>query len=135
MTLDDLYSIADKSQISVHHTTLSDCASVSMRGHIAFDENKFTSYAEEKTCLAHELGHCITGSFYTVFSKFDIKSKHGHRADKWSILTLIPSEEYFKLTRSDNPPEIWELAEHFGVTEDLIKKAVYYYENQALSAI
>ena len=81
---------------------------------------------EEKTALFHELGHCETGSFYNQYAACDVRQKHENRADKWAIRTLIPVEE---LTAAVNSglTQPWELAEHFGVTEPLIRKAICLY--------
>ena len=77
--------------------------------------------------LAHELGHCETGAFYNEYSKFDIRAKHERRANKWAIKKLIPEDELKEAcTFCYNR---YELAEHFGVTEDFMQKALDYYIN------
>lgn len=84
--------------------------------------------AEEKVCLAHELGHCETGSFYNIYSPFDVRVKHEHRADNWAIKKLVPKDELIAAVKR-GCVEKWELAEEFGVTEEFMVKAVSYYKN------
>ena len=35
----------------------------------------------------------MTGSFYNLYSKFDIRSQHEYRADKWAIEKYLPFDE------------------------------------------
>ena len=76
--------------------------------------------------LAHELGHCETGSFYNVYSSLDVREKQEKRADLWAVRRLVPEEEFINVIVSGTV-EIWELAEYF-VTEDFIRKAVEIYK-------
>ena len=67
----------------------------------------------------------MTGSFYNMFSEHDIRSKHEYRADKWSVLHLVPKAEFMSLLKQGYEP--WDLAEYFNVTEELINRAYYFY--------
>jgi len=94
--------------------------------YIAIDPYKLRSTQEEKEKLAHELGHCLTGSFYSIYTAVDCRQRHENRADKWAIKKLIPADELEEVA-ANGCTEIWELAEHFGVTELFMRKAVSYY--------
>lgn len=96
------------------------------------DEGHNFTEAEERTHLAHELGHCITGSFYSRYTAVDSRQRHENRADKWSVRRLVPKSDLDEAIAAGYT-ELWELADFFGVTEDLIKKAVclYTYGNVA----
>lgn len=83
--------------------------------------------ADETVKLAHELGHCETGSFYSRTAALDLRQKHENRADRWAIKKLVPKDELEEAV-SRGCCEAWELAEHFGVTEPFIRKAVEYYK-------
>ena len=85
--------------------------------------------ADEKVCLAHELGHCETMSFYNLYSPCDVRGKHERRANIWAIKKLIPKAKYFWALRHgyDN---IYSLAEYFGVTPEFINKTAEYYGKQ-----
>ena len=93
---------------------------------IAIDTQKIGSHPELVHKLAHELGHCMTGSFYNRYSDFDCRQRHENRADKWAVKHLIPVEDLDDAVAS-GCTEIWELAERFGVTEEFARKAVCYY--------
>lgn len=89
------------------------------------------SNGEGLTALFHELGHCETCSFYNEHSSFDIRQRHENRADKWAIKKLIPKDELHSAV-TGGCTEIWELAEYFGVTEDFMRKAVFWHERGTL---
>lgn len=94
--------------------------------YIGMDASVQTNTAEERVHLGHELGHCITGSFYNRHSPFDCRQRHENKADKWAVKTLVPVEE-LDAAIAAGCCEVWDLAERFGVTEEFMKKAVCYY--------
>lgn len=124
-----LLRIAERSGITVDRFNLPQNRSVSVKCesgmYVALDNNM--THAEEKVCLAHELGHCETYSFYNVYSPLDIRGKHENRANCWAIKKLIPKYQFEKAIKSgyDN---VYSLAEYFGVTTDFMLKAVEYYK-------
>lgn len=75
---------------------------------------------------AHELGHCMTGSFYNKYAKFDLVSKHEYKADKWAIKKLTPKDELVEAMEIGYT-ETWQLADYFEVTEDFVIKALKFY--------
>ena len=93
--------------------------------YIALDEQSLESTAEARCRLAHEAGHCITGSFYNLYAPLDRRSKHERRADKWAVKKLIPKAELEAQLRQGLEP--YELAEYFNVTEEFIHKALEFY--------
>lgn len=127
----DLYRYAEAQDIDVDWFPLQHTPSFSVKLSngsccIALDPWRLSTLAEETVCLAHELGHCETGSFYNPYTKFDVIRKHETRADKWAIQHLVPAEALDQAVASGYT-EIWQLAEVFGVTEDFMKKAVSYH--------
>lgn len=80
----------------------------------------------ERVHLGHELGHCATGSFYSVHTAVDSRRRHENRADKWAVKKIVPVEELDDAI-AGGCTELWELAERFGVTEEFMKKAICYY--------
>lgn len=136
--LKGLYQVAEDEHIDVDCFGLSSREALSIMDedgacHIAVNPFKLTSYADEKTKLAHELGHCLTGSFYNRFACCDIRQKQEKRADRWAVLRLIPEEELDEAV-AEGYDSLWALAEHFGVTEDFMRKAVCFYTYGNLSA-
>lgn len=130
-TLQEFYHIAQQENIVVDHFALSKREALSIMDpdgecFVALDPNRISSETDERNKLAHELGHCITGAFYNEYSNYDCRQYHENRADKWAIRELIPVEELDDAVAKGRT-EIWELAEHFGVSEEFVKKTVCYY--------
>lgn len=94
---------------------------------IAINPAKLKGTADHKTKLAHDIGHCETGSFYNEYSPFDVVQQHEHRADKWAILHLVPKKD-LDAAVADGHTEVWELAEIFEVTEEFMRKAIVWYK-------
>lgn len=131
METQDLYRYAEKNQIEILDYSLPYCGSMSVMNEsgacfIGMDESVLDGDAVEKVHLAHELGHCVTGSFYNRHAAVDRRQRHENQADKWAVRKLI-SADALDSAVADGCTEIWELAERFGVTEEFARKAVCYY--------
>lgn len=81
--------------------------------------------------LAHELGHCETGSFYCVYAAADVRGRHEYKADKWAAHKLIDPNK-LRQAAADGYIEAWQLAEQLGVTEDFLRRTVYIYQCEGL---
>ena len=131
MQLDTLYGIAERKGIRIHGYPFKKIVSMSTNGNIGIDFKKIKNSREHKTVVAHELGHCSTGSFYNIKSKFETVERMECRADRWAVSQLIPFEKYYHALTS-GITEIWQLAEHFEVTEEFMKKTAQLYEAKVL---
>ena len=124
MNLYELYDYAVDQGIDVDWYTMPFTKSFSIfipsldRRAIALAPWKFETVADEFTTLGHEVGHCMTYSFYNRWAAYDIKKKHENRADKWAIQHLIPVEELDEAV-ADGYTDLPSLAEHFCVTVPL----------------
>ena len=131
MKLNELYNFAERKNIPVisFDMPMSESMSVLCSGdcYIGIDPMKLRSETEEKEKLAHELGHCVTGAFYNRYAACDIREKHERRANIWSIKKLIPKDELLKALDDCFCTNRFELAEHFGVSEDFMQMALDYY--------
>lgn len=130
--LNNLYSLLEQNNISVLSYDFARLKSVSVVDedgdmHIGIDPMQLTSHADELCTLAHEAGHCETGSFYNRYSRFDLREKHERRADVWSFCYLCPKQEIERQLQNGNR-EVWQLAECFSVTECFMRKALYFYQ-------
>ena len=92
---------------------------------IIIDYSQIDSNAKLLVCTAHEVGHCETGSFYTEKS-LELRCRMEYRANKWAIKKLAPKDEMKKAIENGNT-EVWQLAEYFGITEEMIKFAMWVY--------
>ena len=122
-----LYAYAERRNIDVDWVPMRRATSLSVPlgdGYaIALDPWKLGTLAQETVCLAHELGHCETGSFYNRFAKLDVRQRHENRADKWAIRRLVPEDD-LDAAMADGCDTIPALADRFGVTEPFMAKAV-----------
>ena len=137
MDLSKLYQIAEDEKIEVDCFDLKKREALSIMSddgdcYIAINPYMLRSTQEEREKLAHEIGHCITGSFYSIHAAVDCRQRHENRADKWAIKKLIPEDE-LKSAVEEGCTDVWELAERFGVTESFIRKAVCYYTHGNLA--
>ena len=126
-----LYRYAERKRIEVINYPLPETASMSIdvgNGYIGMDYTRLETEADERVHLAHELGHCTTGAFYSRYARLDIRQRHENRADKWAIRRLI-SQEALDDAVADGHIEIWDLADFFGVTEEFMKKTICLYVN------
>lgn len=133
-----LYDIAREQNIEVVEWPLHQNGSISLMDDdgnyvIGIDESVMDGDALERVHMGHELGHCMTGSFYSIHTAVDCRRRHENRADKWAIKQLIPVDDLDQAV-ADGHSEIWDLAEHFGVTEQFMKKAVCYYTHGNVAA-
>ena len=131
MEISALYDFAQQQNIEVLQFPMKENGSMSIMTengacYIGIDESVQDGNAQERVHLAHELGHCATGSFYSIHTAVDSRQRHENRADKWAVKKLIPVS-LLDAAIANGCTEIWELAEHFGVTEDFVRKAVCYY--------
>ena len=130
MTLLQLYKIALDNDILVDNFNTKEIESFSMPNIVVLNEEKLHTNKNIKVHLAHELGHCQTGSFYNI-NTLETRERMEHRANKWAIKNLIPFSALINALKS-GITERWELAEHFDVTEDFINKAINLYEDKLL---
>ncbi len=126
-----LYDVAAKQNIPIVEYPMPLCGSMSVMDEtgqcfIGIDPGLRDGGALERVHLGHELGHCVTGSFYNIYATVDNRRRHENRADKWAVKKLIPVDaldDAIALGYTD----IWQLADYFGVTETFIRKAVCCY--------
>lgn len=130
----DLYDLAEQNGTTIECFELPQTMSTSVMfadgtTFIGIDPFSIETTAEERVHIAHELGHCKTGSFYNIHSNYDIRERHEHKANAWAIRYLIPIDE-LNAAAEHGIFETWDLAEHFGVTDDFMYKALDYYKAQ-----
>lgn len=126
--LQRLYETADGLGLQICYFPLSRNTAVSTPdGFIGMDTDKLEDSAGELECLAHEMGHCLTGSFYTLDSDICQRRRCEERADRWAIQQLVPLAELKRALRRGLPPH--ELAEQFGVTLPFLEKCLRYYRD------
>jgi len=131
MEIRSLYCFARQQNIEVFAFPLPQTGSMSVMDedgncYIGMDDSVKDGAVQERVHLSHEIGHCVTGSFYNIHAAVDCRQRHENKANKWAIQTLIPVDDLDQAI-ADGCTEVWELAERFGVTEDFVRKAVCWY--------
>ena len=138
MELGALYNLAEQENIEVIRFPMAINGSMSLMDdsgscYIGMDDTIRDGSTQERVHLIHELGHCVTGSFYNRYATVDSRQRHENRADKWAVKKLIPVEALDDAI-AEGCTEVWELAERFGVTEEFVRKAVCYHVHGNLAA-
>lgn len=133
-----LYDLADQQNIKILSFPLKKTGSMSVMQdngdcYVGIDPSVQDGGSRERVHLSHELGHCLTGSFYNIHAAIDCRQRHENKADKWAIQTLIPVDALDDAI-ANGCSEIWELADRFGVTEEFIRKALCLYVHGNLAA-
>ena len=129
--MQSLYTLAEQKNIAVLTYPMPASGSMSVMTEngqcaIGMDPRVLDGGVLERVHFSHELGHCITGSFYNIHAAIDHRRRHENRADKWAIKRLIPVDALDDAI-AEGCTDYWSLAERFGVTEHFIRKAVCYY--------
>ena len=132
MSLEELLALAQDEQIDIVSFDLDSREALAIMDtsgycHVAIDPHKATTSADLKTKVAHELGHCATGSLYQLQTSKSMRHWCETRADKWAIRHLIPRAE-LEAAVAKGYTHVWELAEIFGVTEAMMRKAMTFYQ-------
>lgn len=134
--LSTLYRRAEELNIPVFHVSLPKTGSLSTMAEdgscaIGLDLPHRRTRNELRIRLAHELGHCATGSFYNRWSPWDLRKYHENRADKYAVHALIPPEELRAAIAEGL--DRWELADRFGVDQPFLEKAICLYTHGNLA--
>lgn len=135
MTLERLFQLAAELNIDVDVRELhGELTAVSFpaaavggeRCAIAIDYTKLPDKRERMQVLAHELGHCITGTFYRNGDSEARKAACERAADAWAYKALVPIGVLTTAVES-GCTSVEQLARYFGVTETFLERAVAYY--------
>lgn len=130
MTADTLLSYAEEKGYKVDYRMLQYSQSLSIPfdgGCVCLDPTKIETSADELERLAHEIGHCETDAFYSP-STWECVGRMERKAEKWAIKKLVPKNELIGKLKGNR--ELWEIAEHFGVSCKFLIRAIQYYEIQ-----
>ena len=132
MTLHQLYERAYIQHIEIDEVHMRELRAVSFpESWIAIDPRKFNDEIEFKCILAHEIGHVETGSFYNIYSPFDLESKCEHKANKRAAEILMPLDEVRRALRRGYRTA-WALAGLFEVTVEFAEMAMEMYEGELI---
>ena len=107
-----------------------DCDSVIVsdgaRYGIFLDIDKIRTVAQESEAVSHEWAHYATGATYTFDAPPSVRQKAEVRADRAQIEKLLPFDEMRGAIHAGRR-QIFELADYFTVSEEMIRNAISYY--------
>lgn len=133
MTLDQVRSLACSRGIEIDDVPMKAIRAMSFpEGWIAIDSRKFKSEAEYKCELAHEIGHCVAGSFYNIHTRESEKRLSERQANRFAAEMLVPFSELRKaMQRGITFNRI--LAQMFEVTVEFIDMVLELFEREVVS--
>ncbi|MFV0552900.1 MAG: ImmA/IrrE family metallo-endopeptidase [Anaerorhabdus sp.] len=130
-----LLKYADDNNYSVffNKTNITKSLSVEINNALCInvDESKIENEAEKRVCLAHELGHCISGTLYTINHSNLYRGSAEYRADYRAAKLVIPINQ-LKECIVNGITEKYEIAEYFNITEEFVERVYYIYKNKGL---
>lgn len=132
MTNEELYALCDALRYRVREVPLKSAPAAALPGGcIAVNSERFPIRPPKRKSWPMSLD--IWKRQLSDRIAADLEGRHEERADRWAIRTLLPAQEL--CTALENGlVELYQLAEHFGVTEELVLRAfAYYREASALS--
>lgn len=130
MNTEKLYNIAKKADIFVYNQKISSPSiALEIYGIKAIALRRDLTGPEERTCLAHELGHHLKGALYNKETPALSRGQCEYKANKWATHKIIPIRSLYAALRKGYT-EVYRLADYFGVTEEFILKAIEIYKQE-----
>ena len=134
MNTKELYTLIEKTGITTHAVACPQSKAITLnfngKKFIGIDPSVFKNEYDERLILAHEIGHALTDAYYSKQDSPNFVSRMENRADKKAIEILVPKNKLDAVL--DEHSTVFSLSEHFGVPEEIIKKAFWYYYKKKL---
>lgn len=127
MNTADLISLASQYGIHVEFFAIKgDAVALDLDGEYYIALNPKLREPELKESLAHELGHCFTRGFYSIYTPYETLERIEASADHWAYKKLLPPEIVQELARKEIV-YYWEIADEICLSESFVKNAIEYY--------
>lgn len=125
----DLHRLAVKKGVHIDYAYMpkAEAVAVKYKGDffIGLDYSVPENSPAERLMLAHELGHIETDAFYGLRAPELVRQKAEAEAERWAVKKLVPKKSLTTLLKKGLNE--WEIAEHFNVTTDFIRRAYQLY--------
>lgn len=130
MDLKSVYDKIENNNIKVFKFGISEIKAVTIETdgiYGVFLNHKEIKDSNEEFCvLAHEYGHCASGSTHKLNSNLDIISQHEYRANRRAILDFLPVDR-IKSAIQNGCQTLYEISEFVDMPEDFVSKAIQHY--------
>lgn len=135
MNLIDIRNKIEDNGINIFPFGISDVKAVTIevdnRYGIFVNHNEISNTDEEFCVLAHEYGHCKSGTTHKLNSSFSLVCQHEYRADRQSIIDLLPVSKIREAVRK-GCQTLYEIAEYVDMPESFVSKAIQHYTSMGL---
>ncbi len=98
---------------------------------IFLDEKKFDADAARRVALAHEKGHCDTGTFCIEATWKMNHDRYERVAWKSAVYSELPYERLraaLHRARTAEGVDLWDVSEELGLTYEFVVRAIETYE-------
>lgn len=95
------------------------------------DTEKFETSDDEFCTIAHEYGHCKSGTTHHLSSPLEMIEQHEYRADRAAVHEFLPFEK-IREASEHGCAELWQLAEFLDMPEKFVETAVKIYRAEGL---
>ena len=131
MELTEIYKKINDSNIKVFSYNIPETKAATLEIEktygIFINYNEIENSNEEFMVLAHEYGHCKSGSTHKLGSKYELISRHEYRANRKAVLEFLPIE-LLKDAIKNGCKLSYEFAEYLNLPEKFILLALKHYK-------
>lgn len=128
--LEDVYKKIDDEDIEIFTHRLKSCDAVTIEVEkeygIFIDKARLKNSSDEFMALAHEYGHCESGTTHKLDSEFQSIGQHENRANRAAVYEFLPVEK-IKDAFKHKYFDYWEIADYLDMPEPFIIMAIEIY--------
>lgn len=131
--LEEIYKKIDAEEIELFGYNMASCnaATIEINDNygIFIDENKLETKEDEFLALAHEYGHCKSGTTHKLYSPYQLIEQHENKANRAAVHEFLPIELIFDAFEH-NYFAYWEIAEYLEMPEPFVIMAIEIYQRE-----
>lgn len=90
---------------------------------------EFSDLKSEFIAMAHEYGHCISGTTHKIYSPYELIEQHENRANRAAVHEFLPYEMLLEALNNGNG-ELWQIAEYLDMPERFVEQAIELYKTE-----
>ena len=128
--LDDVYKKIDEKNIELFTRRMKYCDAATIEVNKAYgiiiDQTQLKDRNDEFMALAHEYGHCESGTTHKLDSEFQLIGQHENRANRAAVYEFLPVEK-IKDAFKHKYFDYWEIADYLDMPEPFIIMAIEIY--------